>query len=283
MRANLARARAVGVTGIRDTGSPGSITLELVGTADGAGLVACGRFLAPQDRYFPALHVPVPAEQLVDAAIAEVRAGARWVKIIADFPVFGRDQPPQPPSPTYPLHDVRRLVDAVHSAGARVAAHTTTGYATELIEAGIDSVEHGIALEETDLDKLAAAGGGWTPTLCAALMRPDDDPDRRRRQLDLRDRLRHLLPTAAKRGVTIMTGTDVVGTIPREVALLSELGLPPSTALAAASTSARKFLGFPDSRDGEGADLVTYDNDPRDDPEVLARPTAVFLAGTRLR
>jgi hypothetical protein len=60
-RANLAKAHAAGVTGIRDTGSPGSITLELVGTSDGVGLQACGRFLAPRDRYSPGLHLPVSA------------------------------------------------------------------------------------------------------------------------------------------------------------------------------------------------------------------------------
>ena len=53
-----------------------------------------------------------------------------------------------------------------------------------------------------------------------------------------------------------MTGTDVVGSIPREVALLAELGPPPRAALAAASTSARQFLGFTSLREGEPADLV---------------------------
>ena len=80
-----------------------------------------------------------------------------------------------------------------------------------------------------------------------------------------------------------MTGTDVVGSIPREVALLAELGLPPGAALAAASTSARQFLGFTSLHEGEPADLVTYGSDPRDDPAVLGQPTAIFLGGTRIR
>ena len=51
-RANLAAAGAAGVTVIRDTGSPGSVTLELLGSGDGVRLLACGRFLAPQNQYF---------------------------------------------------------------------------------------------------------------------------------------------------------------------------------------------------------------------------------------
>ena len=284
MRANLRNAHAAGITAIRDTGSPGSVTLRMLATGDGAGLQACGRFLAPAGRYYPGLHVPVPPDQLVAAALAELRAGATWIKVIADFPFPGPAEESLAPSPTYPLDDIRRLVEAVHDAGARVAAHSTTGYVTELIAAGVDSVEHGTALDEAGIESLAARGGAWTPTLCATTgARDDDSPARQKAGLELRERLRYLLPIAAACGLTIMTGTDVVGSIPREVALLAELGLPPRAALAAASTSARKFLGFTSLHDGEPADLVAYSSDPRDDPAVLGQPAAVFMAGTRLR
>jgi imidazolonepropionase-like amidohydrolase len=285
VRANLKNAHRAGITAIRDTGSPGSLTLRVLATGAGPGLQACGRFLAPEGRYYPGLHVPVPPEQLVSAALAEVRDGAAWIKVIADFPFLGSGEQPQAPLPTYPLDDIRRLVEAVHGAGARVAAHSTTGYVTELIAAGIDSVEHGTALDEAGIESLAARGGAWTPTLCATIGRRDSDdtPARQKARLELRERLRYLLPKAAECGLTIMTGTDVVGSIPREVALLAELGLAPHAALAAASTSARQFLGFASLREGEPADLVTYGADPRDDPAVLSQPAAIFMAGTRIR
>jgi imidazolonepropionase-like amidohydrolase len=284
MRANLAAAHAAGVTGIRDTGSPGSITLQLIGTPDEAGLVACGRFLAPPNRFFPGAHDPVSADTLVDAALAEVRAGARWVKIIADFPTLHPDAPMEPSSPTYPVTDIEQVVAAVHAAGARVAAHTTTPHAAALIAAGIDSVEHGTALTEADLDQLAARGAAWTPTLSAVLAEsPHDPPEKQRFQCEVRDRLRTLLPAAVRLGVTVLTGTDVVGTIPREVALLTELGLTPTEALTAATTAGREFLHFPDLHDGRPVDLVTYADDPRDDPAVLAHPAAVIRHGARLR
>ena len=276
--ANLRNAHGAGITAIRDTGSPGSLTLRVLATGAGPGLQACGRFLAPEGRYYPGLHVPVPPEQLVAAALAEIHNGAAWIKVIADFPFLGPGEESPAPSPTYPLDDIRRLVEAVHGAGARVAAHSTTGYVTELIAAGIDSVEHGTALDEAGVESLAARGGAWTPTLCATTGPPgsDDTPAR----LELRERLRYLLPKAAECGLTIMTGTDVVGSIPREVALLAELGLPPHAALAAASTSARQYLGFTGLDEGEPADLVTYGSDPRGDPAVLSQPEAIFVAGT---
>jgi imidazolonepropionase-like amidohydrolase len=284
VRANLMQAHSAGITAIRDTGSPGSVTLQLLATGGGAGLQACGRFLAPEGRYFPGLHVPVPPEQLVTAALAEVRAGAVWIKLIADFPFLSPDQAPSDPLPTYPLADIQRLVEAVHGAGARVAAHSTTGYVAELIAAGIDSVEHGTALDEADIESLATRGGAWTPTLCATIgAHTDDDPARQKLRLERRERLSYLLPRAADCGLTIMTGTDVVGSIPREVALMAELGLPPQKALAAASAAARRFLGFAGLDDSEPADLITYTSDPRDDPAVLGHPAAIFMRGTRIK
>lgn len=291
-RANLAAARDAGVTVIRDTGSPGSVALELVHDSDRGVLMACGRFLAPAGQYFSTLHVPVAAEDLVDAALAEVARGARWVKLVADFPVMGADGFPvmgadgtrAAAQPTYPLADVRRLAEAVHAAGARVAAHTTTRRASELIGAGIDSVEHGNELTESDLAALAATHGAWTPTLCAGVgLDPGGDHDRRRRHARLRERLQYLLPRAVNSGVTVLAGTDVVGSMPREVALLVEFGLSPQQALAAASTSARRFFGISDFQPGELADVVVYRDDPRDHPEVLASPAAVVARGRRLR
>ena len=281
MAANLRNAHGAGITAIRDTGSPGSLTLRVLATGAGTGLQACGRFLAPAGRYYPGLHVPVPPEQLVSAALAEIHNGAAWIKVIADFGFLGPGQESAAPAPTYPPDDIRSLVEAVHGAGARVAAHSTTGYVTELIAAGVDSVEHGTALDEAGVESLAARGGAWTPTLCATTGPPggDDTPAR----LELRERMRYLLPKAAERGLTIMTGTDVVGSIPREVALLAELGLAPQAALAAATTSARQYLGFTSLDEGEPADLVTYGGDPRGDPAVLGQPVAIFVAGTRVR
>jgi imidazolonepropionase-like amidohydrolase len=284
--ANLAAARAAGVTAVRDTGSPGGVTLRLVAGDDGGELLVCGRFLAPAGQYFPGLYEPVPAEDLVAAALAEVAAGARWVKLVGDFPVRqGPDGPWTAPVPTYSIDEVRRLVDAVHAAGARVAAHTTSAHVKALIEAGIDSVEHGFGMDDDDLAALASRGGAWTPTLCAFTAAPPsaDDGERHERYLQARDRLNRLLPVAADLGVTIMTGTDVVGTVAREVALLAAFGLAPAAALAAATTAARRFLGLAGLTEGQPVDVVTYHDDPRDDPDVLARPAAVMARGVRIR
>jgi imidazolonepropionase-like amidohydrolase len=55
-------------------------------------------------------------------------------------------------------------------------------------------------------------------------------------------------------------------------------GLTAGQAIAAAGSAARDFLGI----HPEG-DIVTYDDDPLEDPSVLARPAAVVVRGVRVR
>ena len=269
-----------GVALVRDVGSPLGVTLEVVTAPGMPALTAAGRFLAPAGRYFPELLVePVEEDDLVALALAEVERGARWVKVIGDFPrVPGFTDP----APTYSPAALTRLCAAVHERGARVAVHATMGDATELVAAGVDSVEHGTALDESALQAMAARRVAWTPTLCASFGLADDPrtpPERRALAAEARERFRVLLPSAVRAGVPVLAGTDAAGSIAREVALMAQLGLDPRDALATATTTPRAFLELPPA----GADVVTYDHDPRDDPEVLLRPTAVVVGGTRLR
>jgi imidazolonepropionase-like amidohydrolase len=83
--------------------------------------------------------------------------------------------------------------------------------------------------------------------------------------------------------VPVLTGTDAVGTITREVTLLAEHGLDPAAALAAATTTGYRFLGEPFDQPGRPATLVTYQDDPREDLAVLSSPRAVLIDGVRVR
>ena len=278
--ARLAEYAANGVTVIRDAGGRSEVTLGFAraATAGHPVVTAAGRFLAPRNRYFPRMHSPVAPEELAAAIEAEVAAGSAWVKIIGDFPEWGEDGPvPQSTAATYDPGTLRAAIDAAHAAGARVAVHCNLPD-SGLVGLGADSIEHGQALNRAELAALGARGGAWTPTLCAVLgQRDSSDPEVRTRVSEVRERLRDHLPYAAARGVAILAGTDVVGTMADEIALLAEHGLTVEQAIAAAGSLARDFLGVhPDGN------IVTYDDDPREDPAVLARPAAVVVRGVRV-
>ena len=274
-----------GVCLVRDVGSPGGSVLKLDLLSGMPRLQAAGRFLAPAGRYFPAL-LPeeAPQHQLTELALAEIARGARWVKVIADFPAIADGMPSGLPRLTYSEQAVKAMVAAVHAAGGRVAAHVSTDFIADLVRAGVDSIEHGTAVDESALRLMARAGVAWTPTLCAVLTVPDTAPEAtRHRVADYQRRLAELLPLAHRLGVPILAGTDTAGTIVREVALLASHGLEPSAALAAATTTGYRFLGEPFDQPGQPATLVTYDNDPREDLAALSSPSAIIIDGVRVR
>jgi imidazolonepropionase-like amidohydrolase len=282
-QASLDRHALDGVAVVRDAGGDPAVVLAIRAAPGRPLLIAAGRHLAPPGLYFNAVHLPVQPGDLVDVALRELAAGARWVKLVADFSPARADAASNtgPPVQTYDLEVIRDLVGATHRAGGRVAAHATTTLVGDLVAAGIDSVEHGTEVDPSVVAQMAGRGTAWTPTLCAHLTLPQDAPPERRWIVaERRDRFRALLPMAIRLGVPILTGSDVVGSIPREVALLTDCGLAPIEALRAATTTAMDFLGLDP---GEVApSVVTYHDDPRDDPLVLGRPAAIVLGGKRV-
>jgi imidazolonepropionase-like amidohydrolase len=283
--AALAEWAAAGVGLVRDVGSPGGLTLRLDLGPGLPEVQAAGRFLAPPGRYFPGLLLDgVPQARLNAAALAELDRGARWVKVIADFPLLDGDRPTSAPQPNYSRDAVADLARVVHAAGGRVAAHTTLDDVASLVRAGVDSIEHGTEMDHTAVRLMARHGTAWTPTLSAALHLGPDAPDRaRRRVAEQRDRFTELLPLAHRLGVPVLAGTDTAGTLAGEIALLARHGLEPVDALAAATTTAHRYLGVDTGQTGRPATLVTYDHDPREDLTQLANPRAVIINGTRIR
>jgi imidazolonepropionase-like amidohydrolase len=275
--ARLRQLAQSGVTLVRDVGGERSVTLELARTVSRGQpqVLAAGRFLAPANRYFPGLFSPVEPDALVEAVAAEVRDGATWVKIVADFPRVEDGRVTAPAAASYAVEVVTAAVAAAHALGARVAAHTTTDAVSGLIRAGVDSVEHGDALTAEDLEALGARGGAWTPTLSSSFPGRTTVRDDER---DYAERMSALLPVALRAGVTVLAGSDITGTVPAEIDWLHRLGLTVGEALDAAGPRAETYFGA-SSRDS----VVTYRTDPRSDPSVLAHPAAVVIRGVRVR
>jgi imidazolonepropionase-like amidohydrolase len=158
------------------------------------------------------------------------------------------------------------------------------------VAAGVDSVEHGMCMDPALLNDMAARGMVLTPTLSViqtslATTRERPDSPRKRWYVDGASAHPDLVAAAAEAGVTVLAGTDSLphGRIIDEVRALAAAGLRPHDALAAASWSARRYLGLPGLEPGAPADAVVYATDPRADLDQLAHPTAVILRGRRVR
>jgi len=277
--ANMRDYFTAGVTAIRDAGGVSMAAVE----ARDSRIVAAGRFLAPPGRYFTDWTLPTEADGLVAAATGQVAAGATWVKIIDDW--FSPDSGLV--EQHYDSSTLTEVVQAVHAAGARVAMHCMDTASVEAaLAAGIDSVEHGCNIQPDQVERMAAAGTAWCPTitLVSGFMLNQEVPDpayQTRVRAFYNEELAVLLPQAAALGVPILAGSD---TIPpadfwQEIAALHRYGLDAEAAIASATGTARSYLGLPDLEEGVPADVVLYAADPRDDPEVLQRPALVMVGG----
>jgi imidazolonepropionase-like amidohydrolase len=232
----------------------------------------------------------VAAEELPRAALAQL-VGGEWVKIIGDWvdPADGVWRPTFPPSA------MAAAAEAVHRAGGRIAVHAADHEAVgSAIDAGVDSIEHGLGASNHQVERMAEAGIALTPTMTAVmgfwldLVQMVGSPASEvTRAASAVERHPAMVRAAAEAGVRLLAGTDsgVVphGAVAAEVRRLVDAGVEPGTAVAAASWDARDYLGWPGIVDGAPADVVAFGADPRHDPEVLAKPGVIVLAGTVVR
>ena len=279
--------RDLGTLLIRDAGSPLD-TSFLHGVASAPRLIRAGRFIARPKRYLRDYAREIDVAQLPRVVAEEARAGDGWVKIIADW--IDRDLGDL--SPLWPADVLAEAIGAAHAEGARVTAHT---FATEsidpLLDAGIDCIEHGTGMTGPQLGRAAAAGVPVVPTLLQvgnfesfAAQGEAKFPRYAERMRRMHARRYEQVRAMHSAGVRLLIGTDAGGEVghgalPDECAELVKAGIPAVDVLAAASWSARDYLGVPGIEEGASADVVVYANDPRADISELSRPTAVILRG----
>ena len=79
--------------------------------------------------------------------------------------------------------------------------------------------------------------------------------------------------------LTVLETVGFANAIPSCLEALTRAGLTPLEALDAATWGARAWLGRPGIAEGESADLVVYQEDPRQDVRVLAAPHRIILRG----
>jgi imidazolonepropionase-like amidohydrolase len=270
-----------GVTLIRAPGLAGEPP-DWFGLADdGPRALHAGPWIAQHGQFFDGWgRRPEPAD--LPAVAAEQAARTGWAKVVIDW---------RPGDDVMPVDVLREAVTRVHAVGGRLAAHTQhAAGGVVAVEAGVDTVEHGMGLDPELLPRMAEQGTALTPTLSvitAALARITADPDGLGRGWYVPGASVHgrLAAAAVEAGVTVLAGTDSRphGAIAHEVRALVAAGVSPHEAIAAASWTARSYLGLPGLVDGAPADAVVFDADPRTDLGQLDKPRAVIVRGKRLR
>jgi imidazolonepropionase-like amidohydrolase len=279
--------RDAGTLLIRDAGSP-SDTRWVDDREDLPKIIRAGRHIARTRRYMRGYAHEIEPEDLVGYVAREARRGDGWVKLVGDW--IDRDLGDLAPS--WPRDAVEAAIAEAHRLGARVTAHCfAENSLKDLVEAGIDCVEHATGLTDDLIPLFAERGVAIVPTLVNIATFPQlaaggetRFPRWAAHMRSLYERRYDTVRGAHDAGVPVFVGTDAGGHLAHglvagEVAELVTAGIPAVEALSATTWGARAWLGRPGLDEGAPADLVVYEDDPRTDVRVLAAPRRIVLNG----
>jgi imidazolonepropionase-like amidohydrolase len=302
-RRNANRLVQAGILWARDVGSPAgphgrAISLdvreEMAGRVGAPYIRVAGTWIAT-DGYLPMTVAVKDGDGLRAAALAQLDAGADFVKFMLD----PRDRSDRCP---FSVDDVRKACEAVHARGRRVTAHATILDGARVgAAAGVDSIEHGMELDDRVAETMRANNVALVSTLSVLASWATFERTTRlerftgdegtRRLAARREGAISAIKAARRAGVRIAAGSDFGGGSVRaghlawEVELLVAAGLEPVEALAAVTWRGGEVLGIEHAgrlHPGDPADLVLVHGDPLSDPRALWRVWAVFKGGERV-
>jgi imidazolonepropionase-like amidohydrolase len=284
--------RDAGTLLIRDCGSAAD-TRWVDEREDLPRIIRAGRHLARPKRYIRNFAHEIEPHELSAYVAQEAERGDGWVKLVGDW----IDRELGDLGPLWPREALEQAMATAHEHGARVTAHVFGEQALpDLVEAGIDCIEHGTGLSPDLVDTMVARGVALVPTAKQLERFPvyaeqagEKFPAYARHMGDLYGRRKQTIGAAYEAGVAIYAGTDAGGVLPHgliaeEVQELHAYGLSAEDALAAGSWRAREWLGLtPTLAEGAPADLVVYPADPLQDLGVLSSPSRIVLRGRVVR
>ena len=278
--------RDAGTLLVRDAGSPAD-THWIDEREDLPRVIRAGRHIARPRRYIRNFADEVDPEELVATVEKQVANGDGWIKLVGDW--IDRDKGDL--APLWPKDVARQAIERAHELGARVTAHCFEEQSVaELVEAGIDGIEHGTGISDEVIEQMAENQVSLVPTMINLENFPDIAAAGESKFPVYAAHMRKLyasrldvLGRAREAGVPIFAGTDAGGAmahglIAEEVEALTRIG-DTEFALGAASWRAREWLGVPGIEEGASADLVIFDANPLEDVTVVKDPSFIILRG----
>ena len=208
-----------GTTTVRDLGDPDEVVFALReavadGIVPGPRVLAAGRVITKPAGHchFVGRHA-TDAESIRTAVATQLAGGADVVKIMTTGGVHTPGSDPR--LVQYTQAELAGAVEVAHAAGRRITGHATCNAGVQVaVAAGLDSVQHGSALEPSTADAMAQAGVLLTPTLATRYFLDQhlDDPAI---PYELTSKARSTavgrqaaIEAALAAGVTIAAGTD---------------------------------------------------------------------------
>ena len=292
-----------GFTTVRDLGGVNALYLKRAvneGSVVGPRILAAGRGITQTGGHGDIIH-SLPAEwshrlmlcriadgvsEVRKAAREQLREGADFLKIFTTGGVMSERDVSF--SSQYCLEEIRAFVEEAHNVGVRTASHAqgTQGIKNALL-GGVETIEHGIYLDEECIDMMIKKGRYLVPTLAIfqAIVTKGAEAgvleSSIRKAGTAQEAHVESFKNAYEAGVKCGLGTDylsdpmsAMGENAIELQLYVEVaGLTPMEAIVCATRNNAEVLNLADEigtlEPGKCADLLVVDGDPSQDISIL--------------
>lgn len=310
--ADLRKLLAAGFTTVRDVSSDAGLGLRdavAEGVIPGPRIFTAGRGFSQTGghgdlHYLPQQWLETDDDQRVVDGPQEcrkgvrrrIRQGADLVKIMTTGGVLSEKD--EPHHSQFTDAEIQAFTEEAHRVGMPVASHAqgTPGIKSALRN-GVDTIEHGIYLDEEAINLFHETDGILVPTLAIVerIVAHGEDhgipPWGMRKARQVREDHHEAVEAAYDAGVTIAAGTDFIGPdlVPHgenvmELELyVEDVGMDPVDALHTATGAAADTLPDDDVgrlTPGNHADFIALPADPRTDISVLRGPKDVYKGAT---
>jgi imidazolonepropionase-like amidohydrolase len=298
--AGFTTVRNVGADGysdvaLRDAISGGDIVgprMQVSGPPLGITGGHCDSNLLAPEFHYAAEGVADGVEAVLHRVREEIKYGADVIKFCASGGVFSKGD--NPLLEQYSPAEMQALITESHRLGRKVATHAHSAIAIkDAVRAGVDSIEHGIFLDEEGIALMKQHGTFLVPT-SYPLFWFEKNASTMHLPSWVMEKAAIIIPAAKKNmavafrsGVRVALGTDA-GVYPHgqnggEFWSMVELGLSPVQALQAGTKDAAELMGWSDRvgviRKDMLADLVAVKGNPVSDVRLLQHVQFVMKDG----
>jgi imidazolonepropionase-like amidohydrolase len=252
----------------------------------------------PLEGYSPEVLVPTGV-QIVDtpeearkAVREQIKYGADLIKIYGTHRFHFTAEGKLVSIPTFTLDEIKAIVDETHREGEKVACHAYGGEGLRnCLDGGVDSIEHGLDLDDASLEKMVQKGIWLVPTLYAYEFEPEDDLAATGGKTSRARIHEPSFKRALAKGVKIAFGSDAGpfphGTQAKEFEFMTRFGMKPLAAIQAATLDAAELMGWSDRigsvEAGKFADIIAVEGNPLDDITLLDHVKFVMKGGAVVR
>lgn len=221
----------------------------------------------------------------------QIAHGADWIKVYADRSYFFDKDGKLSSIPTFTRDELKAIVDEAHRLRHKVASHAMCRPGVEnSLAAGVDSIEHGINIDDDLLDIMVRNGVYLSPTLVVTeYVAPGRAAEGRPIWAEIPKVHRDTFSRAVKKGVKIAFGTDVGGfpwdswNEAREFTYETRYGMTPMQAIESATRVAAQLMDMSDRigtiEPGKLADIVAVPGNPLSDISVMEKVGFVMKDG----